>query len=117
MAGCTQISDELKAYADGELGEAERAGVRAHLDGCDSCRQDLGAIERMSHELRALDEAAQTAPRPELRARILSAIPGPAIDVQGTDRPRRRWWNFTMPQLSLAGAVAIAALIGVGLYT
>src|SRR3989442_3076479 len=106
MAGCAQICDELKAYVDGELGEAERAGVRVHLDGCDSCRQELSAIERMSQELRALDEAAQSVPRPELRARILSAIPEHAAAVQGTESPsrgpRRRWWIFTMPQLSIA---------------
>lgn len=34
----------LQAFAEGDLGDDERAGVCDHLDGCDECRLLLGAV-------------------------------------------------------------------------
>ena len=40
------MGDLLSAYADGELTEAERAAVDAHLISCPACRQELEATRR-----------------------------------------------------------------------
>ena len=46
----------LNAYVDGELGEAERARVEAHIDACATCRDAIA-------ELRALGGAMSALPR------------------------------------------------------
>jgi hypothetical protein len=38
--------DLLSAYADGQLGEDERAAVDTHLESCPACRQELEATRR-----------------------------------------------------------------------
>ena len=73
------ISDEeLSAYADGEIADAARARVEAHLEGCAACRETvselravrgaLGALPRpaapRSFVLREADVRPQEAPRP-----------------------------------------------------
>ena len=42
----------LGAYHDGELADADRARVEAHLRTCESCRAELGAIREASRLLR-----------------------------------------------------------------
>ncbi len=42
MSGCREIELELVAYCSGELDTAEQEMVRRHLDGCASCREELG---------------------------------------------------------------------------
>ena len=51
---CDSIKEQLSGFLDGELGEAEAARVRAHLDECGACRAEFDALRRMSmlyHEL------------------------------------------------------------------
>jgi anti-sigma factor ChrR (cupin superfamily) len=40
-------SESTCAYAVGALSDDERAGVESHIDGCDACRRELAAIERL----------------------------------------------------------------------
>ncbi len=61
--------DELSLvrYIDGELKPARAAEVKAHLDGCSSCRREVDALERETQLLRdSLTEADEPTP-----ARIL----------------------------------------------
>lgn len=44
---CFEVLDRLSDYLDGELGEAERSQVEAHLSGCSECTRfggEFGAI-------------------------------------------------------------------------
>ena len=76
---CRQVLTALGDYVDGELGDAERAGVEAHLRGCTTCERFGGAIGAMVSAVRRsladpLDVAADVAAR--LDARLAREPPG-----------------------------------------
>jgi anti-sigma factor RsiW len=64
---CFDVLDRLSDYLDGELEEAERLQVEAHLAGCDECTRfggEFGAIitalrERLGVASDVPDEVAQ----------------------------------------------------------
>ncbi len=61
MSGMTEHPELLlSAYQDDALPSAERATVRAHLDGCDRCRGRLDDLRATSRLLAALPELAPT---------------------------------------------------------
>ena len=61
MSGMTEHPELLlSAYQDDALSSAERATVRAHLDGCDRCRGRLDDLRATSRLLAALPELALT---------------------------------------------------------
>jgi hypothetical protein len=103
---CREWRQLLGAYALGDLPRDERAGLEAHLDGCDRCRaelESLGAVAKLL-PLADPDRFGKPAPRPspQLGDRIAATIGG----ERRTER-RRRW------QLGLAfsGAAAAAAAV------
>jgi anti-sigma factor RsiW len=51
------VNGWLTAYFDGELGERRSEKVRAHLEECASCRQELAALEELRHLLGENPEA------------------------------------------------------------
>jgi anti-sigma factor RsiW len=53
---CAEILELLDAWADGDLDEVEAAAVRAHVDECRSCHEELKLAETVVAELRALPE-------------------------------------------------------------
>jgi anti-sigma factor RsiW len=73
LVNCSEVDRVIDAYADDELGPAEAAEVRAHLDVCPGCRQrvdaraSLGRLIRRAPYYTAPDRlrvAAATARRP-----------------------------------------------------
>ena len=50
--------DNLSAYLDGELNQAERARLDAHLPGCAECRTTLDALRATVAGLATLPEPA-----------------------------------------------------------
>jgi anti-sigma factor RsiW len=73
---CGEVLAELSDYLDGELGEARRAQVEAHLHGCDVCERFGSSFSGIIHALRQSD-LAPTAEEPavyeRLRARLEQA--------------------------------------------
>lgn len=56
---------DLSAYADGELSEAARERIAAHLKECAACRRELDSLTALSSEVRsAFQELAQAAALP-----------------------------------------------------
>jgi len=51
MKYCEEYAALLGAFADGEVTEAEREEILAHLDGCEGCREYLAQIMEMKAEL------------------------------------------------------------------
>ena len=51
---CDECFDSLDAYVEAELrgAEADRAapGLRAHLDGCEACREEYEALREVAGE-------------------------------------------------------------------
>ncbi len=61
MSGMTEHPElDLSAYLDEALGPTEQASVRAHLEGCERCRQRLAELRSTSRLLAALPDLAPT---------------------------------------------------------
>lgn len=109
----TEVHTLSGAYALDALSPEEAEEFRRHLDGCESCRDEVRELQRAAARMGA---AAEAAPPPELKARILAAAdrtpqepPRPATGepVEGRDgRARRRWPAWL--------AMAAAAIVVVG---
>jgi len=84
---CAEL--RLDEYLDGELAEADRAAVDAHLSGCDACRAEL---ER-SRKLEAVLKSVQTGSAPDADRFVQSV----------RQRSRRPDWR----PLALAAALLI----------
>lgn len=117
-------TDRLSDYLDGELPDADRRAVEAHLRSCAACAAVLNDLKRVV----ARAQGVAGAPRPPasdlwegIAARIETApqrpIVGQGRESSGnprvasfTPRPARRI-SFTLPQLAAAAAL-IAAVSG-----
>jgi hypothetical protein len=100
----------LGAYALGHLGEDERAGLEAHLEGCPECRAELESLESVARLLPLADpERLGTAPSlPRgLGDRVMASIAGERR------RSRRRRFRFG---LALGGATAAVAAVVVAIF-
>ncbi len=91
---CQEVQAQLSAYLDGELNEARRGWVAAHLEACGSCRGELTLLTALD---RALEDLPTPAP-PDLTGRILAGLP----------RRRRAWWQ----NLALAASLVLGIILG-----
>jgi anti-sigma factor RsiW len=96
----SHLGGRLSALIDGELGDAERDQVHAHLVGCDECRAEAAALRTLKRRVRGLGETPADG---DLTRRLiaLGGLPEPA----GPPRSRR-------PGSSRARAALTAALSG-----
>jgi anti-sigma factor RsiW len=93
------LREQLGWYALGHGTPEERAGVRAHLDGCAACRAELAELTPLTRWLDRVDADRlddQPAPPPGLGDAVLARI--------AAERPRRA---------SSRRALAAAAVVGV----
>ena len=77
---CQRAVHELEGYLDGELDEARREAIRAHLERCKPC----GAAAHFELELRQViaDRCRDRVPE-SLRERIARALRDEAADADG----------------------------------
>lgn len=102
---CREWRELLGAYALGHLDGDERAGLKAHLEGCAGCREELAALAPVARMLPHADPARfELAPQPppELGRRIAATIEGEKQQAQ--QRRRRR----TLAGCAFGGAAAAA---------
>jgi anti-sigma factor RsiW len=104
---CRDWRQLLGAYALGDLGAEERAGLEAHLEGCPSCRAEAEALGTVAQLLPLADpdrfSHPAPQPSPDLGQRIAATIGGEQRVIV-----RRRRWRFG---LALSGAAAAAAAV------
>jgi len=93
---CSDVDGVLDAYGDHELGPEEAANVRAHLDECSACRDQVAARAALAHLIRRvpyysapdrLRVAVATARRPARvppRVLALAAMVIVAVSLGGT---------------------------------
>lgn len=106
MRDCETLSEDLKAYQDGELPLSSRLAVRLHLARCASCREEISAMENIGKAF-ARDDAGGLSP--EMRARLVAAIPP---DLPQTTSPElARTSRKVNRPLLLWGATASALLL------
>ncbi|RTL71242.1 MAG: anti-sigma factor [Hyphomicrobiales bacterium] len=106
---CERAREFVSRGLDGELDEAEKDALGAHLSGCPACAEMARDLARMSRDVRALGRE----PAPvHVKTRLLDAIrkaDAEAPAVAGTWSSRQ----VSMPRL--AAAVVIACLVSSGL--
>lgn len=99
----------LADLLDGTLDEGDLAGVRAHLDSCPTCREDVALATAGRDAARSLPQAAAPA---DLHRRVVAAAGG-GKDVPGRGTPT--WYRWAGVAAAAAVVVAIAiALPNVG---
>lgn len=97
-------SDQLSAYADGELPAGELAAVEAHLGACPPCREALAGLREVKSAL----AAAPTRPMPPALIAALEA--DHARRLEAAPRFAWLWPRLWIPAGALAGALALATL-------
>jgi anti-sigma-K factor RskA len=101
--------DDVAAYALGALSSREAESLRAHLETCPVCADELAAFGD-AVEMLAASAPPQRAPR-GLRRRVMRAVADePRLDA-ASRRRRDRQLRFPRPAFALTGATALAALI------
>lgn len=103
-----QWTDRLSEYLDGELADAERMALEAHLATCADCTAVLADLRRVVARAQALDDRP---PARDLWSGIADRI-GVSTDDLARRRARRRV-SFTVPQLIAASVALIAMSAGV----
>jgi hypothetical protein len=103
MMTCRQIENELSAFVDGELTDAVRAEVQAHLAGCERCRRRLAELERLSDGVARL-------PRLEATPRFVLVL---FRRLRAGEEPRRSWADFVFRPLWLKLPVEAIAVLAV----
>ncbi len=101
---CDEAHPRLDAYFDGELGEAERAALRQHVETCASCGPEAAALERLRDGIRrsAPDYPAPVALRSQIRALLRRE------GSSGSAVMRAPGW------LAFAASILIAVAVGSG---
>lgn len=107
---CREWRQELGAYALGDLPEATRTALEAHLEGCPECRAEARSLEAVAGLLPLADpahfEGPAPRPSPQLGERIAASIGG---ERRGASRRRRLRLGFGLA----AATAAVAALLAI----
>jgi anti-sigma factor RsiW len=103
-----QWTDRLSEYLDGELADAERVALEAHLATCADCTTVLADLRRVVGRAQALDDRP---PARDLWPGIAERI-GVSTDDLAARRAQRRV-SFTVPQLIAASVTLVALSAGV----
>ncbi|HEY6359922.1 MAG TPA: anti-sigma factor [Vicinamibacterales bacterium] len=107
MPAHDQLKDDAAAYVLDSLEPAERVAFEAHLAECSDCAAEVRSLRAVTGALAR--GVPQRTPRPELRERVLGALPGVAPD-KTTPRTAGRILRW------LPAAAALALALGLGVY-
>jgi len=107
---CRVAKERWGAFLDGEVPPEESAVLKAHIEVCASCQQELTALQTLSTSLDAVSA-------PPVPAGVVEAIMGRVRQQEAG--PRRRWraldfwktWPVAM-RLAAAGIALTACFIG-----
>jgi anti-sigma factor RsiW len=108
------LGERLSALIDGELSDAQRERVLAHLAKCDGCRQEAAALRLLKRRMHSLGEAAAA---DALTWRLLALAPasGPGQPADHVRAGRRRYtWSLVAAGVLTAGVGLAAAVFVVG---
>ncbi len=108
---CREIKPLLSEYQEGSLSEALQASVKAHLDGCPLCREELQLFENAWDMLR---EVPEIEPQPgyvgRFWARVAERESRPQPLTEGLQALWGSLWN--VPALA-----AICVVLVIGLFS
>jgi anti-sigma factor RsiW len=106
MTDCLIFEQQISAMIDGELPEAERQALKAHLETCPDC---MGTYRAFSGLSAAMHDLAFEPPA-DLKDRVLQQIEEEKITPIEEERTRRGWKRYA------AMAAAFAVIVGVALF-
>jgi anti-sigma factor RsiW len=102
---CEALRDQLVEYVvEGEPVEARYDALRAHLQLCSACAQNLMYLRRVEQALRAWPLEDVSMP---LRERLLSTLDRRQGLQSGPSQP----WSIWLPALTVAVAIVLALLL------
>jgi hypothetical protein len=105
-------TNRLSEYLDGELDNAERVALEAHLETCGHCYATLGELRQVITRAQSLQD---TPPAKDLWLGIRAGIAGSGAVVDRPVRRDRRRFSLTIGQL-LAASIALVALSSGGAW-
>jgi len=117
MTTCDSIVSQLTAYLDGELADDDGSAVRGHLRECAACRQ-------LARDEAALRDALRVLPPVDPPATLWAGVQAQLAAAEVADARTPRWrraiarwmprfraaWLPSMPQLAVAGLLAVAGV-------
>ena len=104
---CRQAERRLAGYIDGAIPSREHAIVRAHLDGCENCREQLERYHRLATRLASMEPAA---PPADLAVRI--RVQAARSITRGT-RAQRSWLRVMLVFENILKPLAVPATGGI----
>jgi Putative zinc-finger len=106
MMECEATLVELPGYVSGKLDPSSAAPVRAHLQACAACRDELIQVQRLD---KLLEEALPTiAPSPGFASTFANRL---AAEVAAEDESMARGWAGWLLRPWLVGLAATAMLV------
>lgn len=103
---CSNTIKLLDEYLDGVLPPRDAVGVHGHLEGCPSCRAELGGLKALRQQLAAL-------PVPAVRDDVLERLLATAIQTP-VEQPGL-WRQPAWQRAGLATAAVLLLVVGFGL--
>jgi len=108
-----EAEELLPWYANGQLDEADRAIVDAHLSSCAYCRQQLAIERRLIKEFQAIEPKIESG-WTRLRGRIASDSQLPTVRAPRPTRLAEAWGFLTRPAIATLAAAQLAFFIVAG---
>ncbi|MGI8783649.1 MAG: zf-HC2 domain-containing protein [Acidobacteriota bacterium] len=112
---CQICAENLTAYLDAELPQAESAQLASHLESCRSCREEFDSMvfARQMTEFHLPELELQPAAWNQIEGQIRSVRPARTA----VPRPFRPWTPaVARPALARAAVVAILGLVALSVY-
>jgi anti-sigma factor RsiW len=112
---CARTQVLLESYLDGDLRPERRVRVKAHLQTCAACRDDLQMAKRLRAALQALPEreapaavAAEVARQTRSAARVVASAPANVVDLGSW---ASRHWRLLGAAGALAASIALLMVL------
>ena len=106
MTDCLNFEQQISAMMDGELPEAERQALEAHLETCPDCME----VYRMFSGVSAAMHDISFEPPADLKERVLQQIEDEKVTSIEDGRKRLNWKRYA------AMAAAFVVVVGVALF-
>ena len=109
---CGRAQQTMTAALDAELSPARRRALDVHLAGCERCRREFAATERVLSVLETLPMEATV--REGLEQATLRRVRLAASE--DAERAERAWWRTWLPLPAVVLATAAVAVLALGLF-
>jgi len=106
MLNCRDVEFLIQDYLEGALLPSQQELLEAHLEVCPSCLDHMNEMVRLDADFADFAEVASVEVPDGLDSRILSVVPGIAVEVPATGRNGGG-------QLALLAAAAVILVMGV----